>query len=113
MLEILGKAAVSAEPGECSFDELPVRHEDEALGGVGPFDDFERPFADPFYSVAKFVVGIPDRPAGTDFPQQSARLTSIEEVVSLTLNPDTKPGDYRLRLGRQSILDGNEEVASL
>ena len=44
-LEVFGEAAVSPEPREGAFDYPAARQEDEALGGVAPLDDLERPHA--------------------------------------------------------------------
>jgi hypothetical protein len=45
LLEVLGKASVSSEPCECAFDDPAARQHFEALGGIGPFDDFDYPLA--------------------------------------------------------------------
>ena len=41
LLEILGKAAIAAEPGEGSFNYPALRQHDEALYVVAPLDDLE------------------------------------------------------------------------
>src|ERR687891_100539 len=44
-LEILGEAPAASEPGEGALDHPAPRQDDEALGGLGAFDDFQGPSA--------------------------------------------------------------------
>jgi len=58
VLEILGQAAISIEPGQGSLDDPATRYDFETLGLVGAFDDFDRPFADVAEGLFELVPGV-------------------------------------------------------
>ena len=58
MLEVLGEAAVSIEPGQRALDDPAARKNYEALGCIGPFHDLDGPFADPPQRVPELVASV-------------------------------------------------------
>lgn len=58
MLEVLGEPTVAVQPCQCSLDDPAAREDNEALGGIGPFDDLDGPFADTSKRVSEFVTSI-------------------------------------------------------
>ena len=55
---VLGRAATPSEPREGAFDHPATRNDFEALGGVGAFDDLQRPAPDLLQSTLQLGSGI-------------------------------------------------------
>ena len=58
MFEVLGEAAVAAEPRQRPFYDPTAGQDFEALGGIGSLDDLDGPFADAAQGFAQLVAGI-------------------------------------------------------
>ncbi len=56
--EVLGQAPVAVEPSQGTFDHPAARDDFEALRGVGPLDDLQRPSAEPPQRVLEFRAAI-------------------------------------------------------
>jgi hypothetical protein len=78
-LEVLGETAVPVEPSDCTLDNPPARQQLEALGGVGSFDDFERPSADFGECSAQFFPGI--AAIGEDVAQPREAVSNAGEDI--------------------------------
>jgi hypothetical protein len=76
-LKILGKTAVSVEPGDGSLDHPTALDEVEARGGLGAPDDFDRPFAELLEGVLKFVAGVAG--IGEDMAQPGTNMADCGE----------------------------------
>src|SRR3954452_23376529 len=66
-LEVLGKAAVTSEPGEGAFDDPAFGFGLECPNLLGSGDDLDRPFAEFGDRVAKLVATVDA--VGEDVPQ--------------------------------------------
>lgn len=58
LLEVLGKSAISVEPGDCPFDNPPAGQDFEALDLVGAFDDCDHPATQRLQGILQFLASI-------------------------------------------------------
>ncbi len=75
--EVLGQAAVAVEPGQGTFDHPTARYDFEALRGVRPLDDLQRPSAEPSQRVLEFRAAIGT--IGEDVAQPREGVTDRSE----------------------------------
>jgi hypothetical protein len=102
-LEVLGEPSAASEPAEGALDHPPSREQHEALGGIGSFDDFEAPLADPGQGVAQLVAGIAaigedvaqPRAQGPDRGQQIDGAVAVLDVGAV----DPQAHQVSLRVG--------------
>jgi hypothetical protein len=88
LLEVLGEAAVAIEPSQCAFDDPATGQDDKPLCGIGSFDDFDGPFADPAQRLPELLSGIAaigkdmtqPREAFDDFGQHQRRAVAVLDV---------------------------------
>jgi len=58
LIEVLGEAAVAAEPRQCALDHPSAREDDEAFGSIRTPDDRDSLFVDLAQCVVEFVASI-------------------------------------------------------
>ena len=58
LLEVLGKSAISVEPGDRPFDDPPAGQDFEALDVVGALDDRDHPVAPRLQGIFQFLASI-------------------------------------------------------
>ena len=58
MLEVLGEAAVSVEPGQGALYDPATKHDFEVVRLIGALDDLDGPLVDAVQATAKLVSGI-------------------------------------------------------
>ncbi len=103
--EVPGEAAASPEPGERPFDDPAAREHDEALGGIGPFDDLDVPAAEAGepsrqLRTSKATVGENvTQPGieGTDRREDADGVVAILDIGRMDLHADQmtgRVGDY-------------------
>lgn len=54
----LCQTPIAAQPGERSFNDPASGQNLEALGNIGPFDDFDGPLSDPAQGILELVSDI-------------------------------------------------------
>lgn len=69
----LGKPAASVDPCEGALNDPTPGQDFETFGGIGPFDDFDGPFAVALERIAQFVARI--TAIGKDMPQPREAVT--------------------------------------
>lgn len=77
LLEVLGEASVSVKPCQRALDHPAAGQHLEALGGVGPLDDLDGPFADAAQSILEFVSGV--TAIGEDMAQPGEALDDVAQ----------------------------------
>ncbi len=88
MFEVLGEAAVAAEPCQRSFHDPAAGQDLEALCGIGPLDDRDAPSADAAQGLAQLVAGrapigeqVPEpREAADDCSEQQRRPVTVLDI---------------------------------
>lgn len=86
--EVLGEASAASEPGESPLDDPASGDDDEALGGIAPPDDLDRPIAFAGERISQLVAGITcvgeevaqPRIEGADGGEHAGRAVAILDV---------------------------------
>jgi len=76
-LEVLGKPAAAAEPGEGAFEHPSARQDAEARGALGTLDDLKRPSPALGQRRAQLVAGV--AAVGKDVPQPGLERASARQ----------------------------------
>ena len=88
MLEVVGEPSISVEPCQRALDDPAAGQHFEALGGIGPLDDFDGPLADTVQGVLELVSGIAaisehmsqPREAPDDFREHQRRSVAVLDI---------------------------------